>query len=170
MLTLIKLTEEYRPQLNDMMDEWTSAEERITPWAIGKCDYHDFPAYLASLEIRESDGKHVPDSTFFCLDTDRNIFVGAVNIRHFLNERLLRDGGHIGDGIRPSERGKGYGTKMVALALEECDRLGIRDVLMCCNRDNIASARTIIKNGGIFENEVTDGDTTIQRYWIKRNL
>jgi predicted acetyltransferase len=41
---------------------------------------------------------------------------------------------------------------------------------MCCNRDNIASARTIIKNGGIFENEVTDGDTTIQRYWIKRNL
>ena len=168
MLTLIKLTEEYRPQLNDMMDEWTSAEEKITPWAIGKCDYRDFPAYLASLEIRESDGKHVPDSTFFCLDTDRSIFVGAVNIRHFLNERLLHSGGHIGDGIRPSERGKGYGTKMVALALEECGRLGIRDVLMCCNRDNIVSARTIIKNGGILENEVTDGDSIIQRYWIKR--
>ena len=168
MLTLIKLTEEYRPQLNDMMDEWTSAEEKITPWAIGKCDYRDFPAYLDSLEIRESDGKHVPDSTFFCLDTDRSIFVGSVNIRHFLNERLLHSGGHIGDGIRPSERGKGYGTKMVALALEECGRLGIRDVLMCCNRDNIVSARTIIKNGGILENEVTDGDSIIQRYWIKR--
>ncbi|MBO5257693.1 MAG: GNAT family N-acetyltransferase, partial [Clostridia bacterium] len=120
--------------------------------------------------IRESDGKHVPDSTFFCLDTDRNIFVGAVNIRHFPNERLLRNGGHIGDGIRPGERRKGYGTKMVALALEECDRLGIRDVLMCCDRDNIASARTIIKNGGILENEVADGDTVIQRYRIKRNL
>ncbi len=170
MLKLIKLTEAYRPQLNDMMDEWTAAEEKIIPWAIRKCDYHDFPAYLYSLEIRESDGTHVPDSTFFCLDTDRNIFVGAVNIRHFLNERLLHSGGHIGDGIRPSERGKGYGTNMVALALEECDRLGIRDVLMCCNRDNIASARTIIKNGGILENEVTDGDTTIQRYWIIRNL
>ena len=170
MLKLVKLEEKYRPQLNDMMDEWTSADEKIIPWAIRKCDYHDFPAYLVSLEIRESDGKHVPDSTFFCLDTDRNIFVGAVNIRHFLNERLLQTGGHIGDGIRPGERRKGYGTKMVALALEECDRLGIRDVLMCCNRDNIASARTIIKNGGVLENEVADGDTVIQRYWIKRNL
>ena len=168
MLKLVKLEEKYRPQLNDMMDEWTSTNEKIIPWAIRKCDYHDFPVYLASLEIRESDGKHVPDSTFFCLDTDRDRFVGAVNIRHFLNERLLQTGGHIGDGIRPSERGKGYGSKMVALALEECDRLGIRDVLMCCNRDNAASARTIIKNGGILENEVADGDTVIQRYWIKR--
>lgn len=168
MLKLVKLTEEYRLQLNDMMDEWTASGEKIIPWAIRKCDYHDFPAYLASLEIWESDGIHVPDSTFFCLDTDRNIFVGAVNIRHFLNERLLFSGGHIGDGIRPGERGKGYGTKMVALALEECDRLGIREVLMCCNRDNIASARTIVRNGGVLENEVTDGDTIIQRYWIKR--
>ncbi len=169
MLKLIKLTEKYRPQLTAMMDEWTAADEKIIPWAIAKCGYRDFPAYLAGLEIRESDGIHVPDSTFFCLDTDRNIFIGAVNIRHFLNERLLRDGGHIGDGIRPSERGKGYGTKMVALALEECDRLGIRDVLMCCNRDNVASARTIVKNGGILENEVTTEDgTVIQRYWIKR--
>ncbi len=168
MLKLVKLTEEYRPQLNDMMDEWTASGEKIIPWAIRKCDYHDFPAYLASLEIRESDGIHVPDSTFFCLDTDRNIFVGAVNIRHFLNERLLFSGGHIGDGIRPCERGKGYGTKMVALALEECDRLGIREVLMCCSRDNIAFARTIVRNGGVLENEVTDGDTIIQRYRIKR--
>lgn len=168
MLKLVKLTEEYRPQLNDMMNEWTASGEKIIPWAIRKCDYHDFPAYLASLEIRESDGIHIPDSTFFCLDTDRNIFVGAVNIRHFLNERLLFSGGHIGDGIRPGERGKGYGTKMVALALEECDRLGIREVLMCCNRDNIASARTIVRNGGVLENEVTDGGTVIQRYWIKR--
>jgi len=168
MLKLVKLTEEYRPHLNDMMDEWTAAGEKITPWAIAKCDYRDFPAYLDSLEIRESYGIHVPDSTFFCLDTDRDIFVGAVNIRHFLNERLLHSGGHIGDGIRPGERGKGYGTKMVALALEECDRLGIRNVLMCCNRDNLASARTILRNGGVLENEVADGDTIIQRYWIKR--
>lgn len=169
MLKLVRLTEACRLQLNEMMDEWTAADEKIIPWAIRKCDYHDFPAYLDSLEIKADDGSHVPDSTFFCLDTDRNIFVGAVNIRHFLNERLLFSGGHIGDGIRPSERGKGYGTKMVALALEECDRLGIREVLMCCNRDNIASARTIVKNGGILENEVTTEDgTVIQRYWIKR--
>ena len=94
--------------------------------------------------------------------------MGAVNIRHTLNEGLLKDGGHIGDGIRPSERGKGLGTRMIALALEECDRLGIRDVLMCCDKDNAASARTIVKNSGVLENEIEINGVPVQRYWIHR--
>ena len=78
----------------------------------------NFEYYLDNLEIKEEiDGK-VPDTTLFCLDVDRNIFVGAVNIRHYLNEAMLLNGGHIGDGIRPSERRKGYATKMIGLALE----------------------------------------------------
>ena len=81
---------------------------------------------------------------------------------------MLRSGGHIGDGIRPSLRGQGLGTRMIALALEECDRLGIRRVLMCCDKANAASARTIIKNGGVLENEIIDGGEVIQRYWIQR--
>lgn len=32
--------------------------------------------------------------------------VGAINIRHKLNDYLLNYGGHIGDGVRPSERKK----------------------------------------------------------------
>lgn len=76
-------------------------------------------------------------------------------------------GGHIGDGIRPSERNKGLGTQMIALALQECQKLGIKKVLMCCDKENIASARTIIKNGGILENEVLDNGVWIQRYWIE---
>lgn len=167
MLKLVKLTEEYIPQLNDMMDEWTNAGEKIIPWSIRKCDYHDFKPYVESLEVKEA-GKYVPDSTFFCLDTERNVFVGAVNIRHILNDKLLFAGGHIGDGIRPSERGKGLATRMIALALEECDKLGIKEVLMCCDKDNAASARTIIKNGGVLENEVLDDGVPVQRYWIKR--
>lgn len=168
MLKLVKLERKYIPELSDMMEEWTAAGERIIPLAIRKTDWRDFDAYAESLEVKEGDDRLVPDSTFFCLDTDRNIFVGAVNIRHRLNAGLLRSGGHIGDGIRPSERGKGLGTSMIALALEECDKLGIKDVLMCCDDDNIASARTIEKNGGVLENKVTDDDGTVRRYWIKR--
>lgn len=168
MLKLVKLGPEYAAQLNDMMDEWTAAGERIIPYAIQKNDYHDLEGYIANMDVKEGDGRLVPDSTFFCLDTERNRFVGAVNIRHRLNEGLLRTGGHIGDGIRPSERGRGYGTRMIALALDECDRLGIRRVLMCCDRDNRASARTIQKNGGVLENEVEDGGRWVQRYWIER--
>lgn len=166
MLKLVKLTEEYRPLLNDMMDEWTAASEEIVPMSIVRNDYRDFEAYCANLDITKPCASLVPDSTFFCLDTDRNRFVGAVNIRHRLNEALLRSGGHIGDGVRPSERRKGIGTKMVALALAECRKLGITRVLMVCDSDNVASARTIMKNGGILENEVLSGGSLCQRYWI----
>ena len=93
--------------------------------------------------------------------------MGAVNIRHKLNEELLYTGGHIGDGIRPSERRKGYATAMIALALEECRKLGIDKVLMCCNKDNIGSAKSIINNGGVLENEVEEDGHWEQRYWIE---
>ena len=77
-------------------------------------------------------------------------------------------GGHIGDGIRPSERGKGYGTELVRLALIECKKLGIHRVLMTCDKDNIASAKTILRNGGVLENEVVNEEGEIeQRYWIE---
>ena len=167
MLKLVKMEEKYLSQLNEMMDEWTKANEKIIPYAINKCDYHNIDEYINSLEIKEGNDKLVPDSTFFCLDTDRNIFVGAVNIRHYLNDALLLDGGHIGDGIRPSERNKGLGSKMISLALEECNKLGIKKVLMCCDKNNIASAKTIMKNGGILENEILKDGVIVQRYWIE---
>ena len=167
MLKLVKLTNENHPLAVEMMDEWTAAEELIVPYAIRKVDYHDFLSYAASLEVGHNrDESLVPDSTYFCLDDERNIFVGAVNIRHWLNEGLLRSGGHIGDGIRPSERRKGLGTKMVALALEECRKLGIGKVLMVCAKENIASAKTIMNNGGVLENEIIVDGVTEQRYWI----
>ena len=100
-------------------------------------------------------------------DRDRLLGNGAVNIRHYLNDSLLKEGGHIGDGIRPSERRKGYATEMIRLALTECKKLGIEKVLMTCDKDNIGSARSIIKNGGILENEFVNSEGNIeQRYWI----
>lgn len=109
----------------------------------------------------------VPDTTLFCLDKDRNIFVGAVNIRHYLNDELLKTGGHIGDGIRPSERRKGYATAMIALALKECKKLGIKRVLMTCDKNNIGSAKSIINNGGVLENEVEEDGHIELHYWIQ---
>ncbi len=165
-LKLIKASVEYKPQICDMLDEWYAAGEEIVPYAIRKKDHHDFDEYIDSLEVRDDSGRLVPDSTFFCLDTDRNIVVGAVNIRHYLNESLLLNGGHIGDGVRPSERRKGIATKMIGLALEECKNLGIDRVLMVCDKDNIGSAKSIINNGGVLENEVVVDGVTEQRFWI----
>ena len=166
-IKLVKLTPEYRPQLEDMMGEWLAVEQDFSPYAIRKNDYRNFDDYLEHLELKKEESGKVPDSVFFCLDLDRNIFVGAVNIRHRLNEALLQSGGHIGDGIRPSQRRKGYATAMIRLALEECRKLGIDKVLMTCDKDNIGSAKSIMKNGGVLENEFVDESGAVeQRYWI----
>ena len=165
-IKLVKLTHEYKQQLTDMMDEWLAVEQDFSPYAIRKSDYHDFDNYLENLELKEARDGFVPDSTFFCLDLDRNIFVGAVNIRHYLNENLCKSGGHIGDGIRPSERRKGYATAMIGLALEECRKLGINKVLMTCDKTNIGSAKSIMNNGGVLESEFEENGEIEQRYWI----
>ena len=165
-IKLVKLSYEYKQQLFDMMEEWLLVEQDFSPYMIRRNDYHDFDYYLANLEIKKEQEGRVPDSTFFCLDTDRNIFVGAINIRHYLNEELLYTGGHIGDGIRPGERRKGYATAMIGLGLEECCKLGITKVLMTCDKDNIGSAKSIMNNGGVLENEVMEDGVLEQRYWI----
>ena len=166
-LRLVKLASEYRRHLDEMLTEWYASGEKIIPYAIRRLDYHDFENYLEHLEVKDASGGLVPDSTFFCLDEERDIFVGAVNIRHYLNESLLLNGGHIGDGVRPSERRKGIATAMIGLALEECRKLGIFKVLMVCDQENIGSAKSIQKNGGILENEVVVDGVTEQRYWIE---
>lgn len=170
-IKLIKGSYEYKVQIIDMLKEWidynNKNETNRSPWVIFKNSYDDFDYYLNNLETSEPKDGLVPDSTFFCLDEERNIIVGAVNIRHYLNDYLLAHGGHIGDGIRPSERRKGYATQMIQLALEECKILGINKVLMVCDKDNIASAKSIIKNGGILENEVIENGVIEQRYWIE---
>lgn len=165
-LMLVKGSYEYRNQIIEMLEEWYKTNERIVPYAICKNDYHDFDYYLANLELANPKEGLVPDSTFFCLDIERNRLVGAVNIRHYLNDALLFNGGHIGDGIRPSERKKGYATKMISLALDECKKLGITKVLMVCDKKNIGSAKSIMNNGGILENEVEFKGNIEQRYWI----
>ena len=166
-LRLISASPEYQKQISDMLDEWYATGEKIIPYAIRRLDYHDFAFYCENLENKDFLLKDfVTDSTFFCLDEDSDMVVGAVNIRHYLNESLLLDGGHIGDGVRPSMRRKGIATKMIALALEECQKLGIYKVLMVCDKDNIGSAKSIINNGGVLEDEPVIDGVTNQRYWI----
>ena len=170
-LKLIQLTKEYEKQLGEMIEEWKADQEQNhtdrSPYAIFKNDYHDFSNYLEQLEHKTPTTDCVPDSVFFLVDEEKNRLLGAVNIRHYLNDKLLQTGGHIGDGVRPSERRKGYATEMIRLALIECKKLGMDRVLIVCNKENVGSAKSIVKNGGILENEIVDSEGQImQRYWI----
>ena len=111
----------------------------------------------------------VPATLFLVYRKHDNRLVGMVHIRHRLNKKLFESGGHIGDCVRPSEQGKGYATEQIGLALNKCKELGIEKVLMTCKKLNEASAKTIIKNGGVLENELIFNQEVVQRYWIELN-
>jgi predicted acetyltransferase len=169
MLYLVRPSKKFEKQYKEMMDEWYATGEKIVPYSIRRLDYQNFDEYINGFVDEEHGCLYggVPGTTLWAFDDERDIIVGAVSIRHWLNEDLLKNGGHIGDGVRPSERKKGYATKIISLALEECKKMKIDKVLLVCNKDNIGSARSITKNGGILENEIQNEDGTIeQRYWI----
>ena len=92
--------------------------------------------------------------------------VGIIDIRHRLNDYLLQFGGNIGYSIRKSERGRGYAKAMLSLGLAECRNLGLEKVLITCDKENIASAKTILACGGVLENEIAEGRRITQRYWV----
>lgn len=155
-LILVKASKEYESQIMEMLFEWNSKisgkdDDDATPWSIFR-DYKSYDEFMKMLiddeDITKLKEGLVPSSTYFLYNKEHDKILGACNIRHYLNERLRNGGGHIGDGVRPSCRGKGYGKEIVRLALEECKKLGIKEVLMSCNPDNIASKKTITSNGG----------------------
>jgi len=170
---LVKLSKEYKEQFLDMIKEWKEYNDthdcNKSPGAIFRLDYNDFDNYVDKLEYVDPNSGFVPGDVYFCLDLDRNVFVGAVHIRHYLNQGLYETGGHIGDGIRPSERRKGYATEMIRLALEKCKELGIRRVLITCYPDNIGSAKSIINNGGVYCDEALEDGLPCSRYWVDVN-
>ncbi len=108
----------------------------------------------------------VPSTTYLGVRISDNRMVGMIDIRHRLNDYLFRLGGNIGYSVRKSERRNGYAKAMLGLALEKCKELGLDRVLITCYQDNIASAKTILANGGVLENEIADSTGITQRYWI----
>ena len=111
----------------------------------------------------------VPDTQYLCVRARDGRIVGMLDIRHELNEACLNLFGNIGYSVRASERRKGYATAMLAMAKDICRGMGMEKILVSCHKENIASARTIQKNGGVLENEVMDhrNGEILQRYWVK---
>lgn len=109
----------------------------------------------------------VPSTQYLTFRKSDGRLVGMIQLRNELNDYLLKFGGHIGDCIRPTERNKGYATEQIAIVLKECEKLKINKVLITCKDWNTASAKTIIKNGGVLENEIADENgVMVKRFWI----
>ncbi len=161
---------ELKSEYLSFYQEWKESGEDMVPWVISK-DPLDFQGMIQFLLDSEK-GKNlpenwVPDSTFWLIN-ENNKVIGAVNIRHRLTDTLFNCGGHIGYGIRPSERRKGYATQLLSLSLVKAKELGIDKVLVVCDKSNIGSARTILNNGGVQDMDYIEEDGNIvKRFWIE---
>ncbi len=170
-LELVRPTSALEWSYRSHVAELVERGEPFIPFPVG-FELGDFPALLKKLD----DGSRgiglpegfVPNTTYWLVRNGSEV-VGVSNLRHALTPKLLREGGHIGYGIRPSARGQHLGTGILRLTLKEAAALGLKEVLVTCDKSNTASARVILGNGGVLDSEVfvEERGAFVQRYWIR---
>lgn len=127
-----------------------------------------FHEYIETIHDQEVDpmAGYVP-STQLWLIINGDTYAGEIDIRHYLNDSLRHFGGHIGYKIRPTMRRLGYGKLMCKMGILEARDLGITDILITCDDDNIGSQKIIEANGGILHDKIDNNRGVLtRRYWI----
>lgn len=143
----IRPTIKYKEAAIEYINEFYKYNSKIN--GVGGLDRYieNYEGWLDKIEKdrnRIPDENKVPTETFFLIRKTDNKIIGMINIRLVLNEKLRRFGGNIGYSIRPTERGKGYNKINLYLGLKCCQEHGIQEVLMGCDKDNLASAKTML--------------------------
>lgn len=114
----------------------------------------NFQGYLKDLS-NYSNGNDLPSgevaTSTFWLICEREV-VGVVRIRH----QDVECAGHIGYDISPNCRKKGYGNQILKLVLEKATKIGIEELVVTCNIDNVASKKIIENNNGKLMSTIYD--------------
>ena len=169
-LILVKPTIDLKEKaLEYKKEHFDNGEQIINGSALlDKLDYEDWIKHIEkSSNPNTVDENWVDASTVFVLRELDKRSIWKVDIRHRLNKFLAHFGGHIGYSVRPSERKKGYGTKILEKGLKYAKTINIRRVMLACYKDNEGSKKIIVKCGGKLAEEYTYIDNKIiQIYWI----
>lgn len=115
------------------------------------------------------DNTFIPDPVWgksftYLAFNEEDELVGFLSIRFDIPEDLVLKYGHIGYGVRPNQRRKGYASQMLQCALDKCRELGMESVILGCYRENIGSSKTITKNGDRLTREMKVSKK-ISDYW-----
>ena len=170
-LVLVKPKKKDAQAIMQFRQEFLDAGEKSMPGTNGLVDFDRFEERWKFIKAYENPQTvpvkgHVPSFEFLLKRKSDGKILGMLQIRTTLTQYLLQFGGHFGGCVRPSERNKGYSAVMIKLGVKKAKRMGINKVLITCKKENLSSAKSIQKAGGILENEVDFEDTKIQRFWI----
>ena len=173
-LKLVKPNKEHEKQVMAYKEEFFRNGETSLHGCAGLEDVASYDEWLdfENRLYKKYAESYVPSDVYLAIRIEDNKLVGIIDLRMTLSDFLFKYGGNIGYSVAPSERRKGYAREMLRLIILGCKKLGLEKVLLTCDKENIASAKTIIYNGGILENEIKDEvnlsqSGIIQRYWIK---
>lgn len=151
-----------------LVDEFVKDTEKTAPFVI-EIDSSDWNTFIQTMRDMEQGYNLrkglVPCITYWMIDDEEEV-VAVTNIRTRLNAKLVGSGGHIGYGVRPSKRKKGFGKEILRLSLQVCAQLGIHDVMITCDPENNGSRQIILANGGTYDSTVTTEGEKYERYWI----
>lgn len=170
-LILIRPTLEYASEIASYRREFLDAGDSMDGCGPLRRieDPEEYIRICAEYEDPQTVPAHlVPATQFFLIRKGDNKLVGMLQVRHCFNEYLEKYADHIGYSVRPSERRQGYAKRMLAMALPFCWELGLDRVLISCLDGNLASERTILANGGVYESTVLEPNSQrdLKRFWI----
>jgi predicted acetyltransferase len=156
-----------------LVEEFLQRREILIPFPL-KFPTDDFRAFIDRLE-KCAQGSEIPNGfvaheTFWLVENGAHV-VGVSNLRYNLTDALRKDGGHIGFGIRPSARRRGYATLILKETLLRVRERGISRALLTAHKGNTGSVKTILRNGGVLDSEelLPGHSDVMQRFWITLN-
>ena len=163
-IELVFPTKEYEKNAAEYLEEHINYGETILHGDSGLDHVKSYDEWLEKIEKAVAGA--IPSYTFFAIRKSDKKLIGTINIR-YPYEDYIKTYGHIGYGVRPSERKKGYATMMLKIALDFCRESRLERVLITCDKSNVGSFKTIMKCGGVFEREsFLADDEVLLRYWI----
>ncbi|MFB6724660.1 GNAT family N-acetyltransferase [Kribbella sp. NPDC056345] len=156
----------------ESLAEWGPVPQDGSGYHEGEHDVHSAEGFAAWVRyLRDRSDPSTPMKEGFVHAThwwivEGGEYLGAITLRHSLTEKLLDGGGHIGYGVRPSARGRGLAGWALGEVVKHARKLGLERVMVSCDDANIASAKTIERNGGVLEDIRETWLGTTRRYWI----
>ena len=167
-MLLVRPNHQLKDKIISFKNDFTMNDEKIINGSelLDKMDSFDewfeYVSNNASIDTLSEDW--VLTDIYFAIVGEK--IVGVICLRHYLNDFLF-DFGHIAYSVCPSERRRGYATKMLELVLDNARDIGMLSVKISTFHDNIASVKAIIKNGGVYDYGFIYEDNIVDVYLIK---